>query len=42
MDATIWVYADSREKFGDSWMELGVDEEYRKTIGFKMYVSDGE
>jgi len=37
------VYADSREKFGDSWMELGVpNEEYRKTGGFKMYVSDGE
>ena len=32
------VYADSREKFGDSWMELGVpNEEYRKTGGFQRW-----
>ena len=36
------VYADSREKYGDDWVELGhKNEEYRKTGGFQSLHDNG-
>ena len=36
------VYADSREKYGDDWVELGYkNEEYRKTGGFQSLHDNG-
>ena len=36
------VYSDSREKFGDDWVELGhKNEEYRKTGGFQSLKDNG-
>ena len=36
------VYSDSREKYGDDWVELGhKNEEYRKTGGFQSLKDNG-
>ena len=44
MDTTIErVYSDSREKFGDDWVEIGhLNEEYRKTGGFQSLHDNGD
>lgn len=36
------IYSDSREKYGDDWVELGhKNEEYRKTGGFQSLHDNG-
>ena len=36
------IYSDSREKYGDDWVELGQkNEEYRKTGGFQSLHDNG-
>ena len=40
-DVDLEEYSDTRNKYGDEWLEVGVpNEEYRKTGGFESFADN--